>query len=239
MYRNRGKMPDINPGKGGGFRAPHYSHYWRRNFVIVRYDKTFVAIELISLLIIIATIFAVYLFAYQVPFEDPLSEIKNSFSAGQIVAIGISIIATALVTFLTRSSKNNLIIHLKIVAVVSILMILVLFGIKLNIDSQYNDESVFESFYEQYEQSENNDSQKLSISLSGIQMVDSKEAYIQDSMKAYTNFSVKSIFYMVIHIAIVILIFYLAHRLSTIEEKKEKVLKDDAVLFDDEKNVKY
>lgn len=241
MFRNREKVPDIstNSDKNGGYSAPHYSHYWNGRFIIIQYDKTFVAIELIAILIILLTVAAVYLFAYQVSFEDPIATIKNNFLTVQLISIGISLVATGLVTFLAKS-KETLIRNLRIVAIVSILIIVVFLGIKLYINSQYN-EDTFGEFYEKYEQPNSNEKNlnKISFGLSGIKVSSLKEAYIDESVDAYTNFSVKTMFYMIIHILVVIVIFYLSYRLSSIERKKEKISKDDEILYDEEENIKF
>lgn len=81
MFRNRSGVPNINTRTrnndgNGGYNV---LHYWNRRFVIIQYDKTFVAIELISALIILLTIIAVYLFAYKVPFEDPIATKNSNF----------------------------------------------------------------------------------------------------------------------------------------------------------------
>lgn len=245
MFRNRGEVPNINTNtdsdnKSGGYSAPHYSHYWNGNFVVIQYDKNFVAIELISALIILLTILAVYLFAYKVSFEDPIATTKSNFLTAQLISIGISLVATGLVTFFTKSSKEKLIRNLRIVAIVSMAIIAVFLVIKLNLDSKYN-ETTFGEFYEQYEQSNNKDKNlnKISFGMSGIKISSLKEAYIDESVNAYTNFSVKTMLYMIIHILVVIILFYLSYRLSVIERKKEKLAKDDAILYDEEENIKF
>ena len=58
-------------------------------------------------------------------------------------------------------------------------------------------------------------------------------------MDAYTNFTIKTILYMVLQLVITILIFYFSIRLTNIENKKDKLSKDDKILFDDVQNVKY
>ena len=235
MFKNRGEMPNINPNIGGndnggmGYRVPHYSHYWNGRFIVVHYDKTFVAIELIVTIIILLIVGAVYLFAYQVTFDDPIATIKNNFLTAQLVSIVVSLAVTGLVTFFTKSSKENLIKNLRIVAILSILIFIVLFGIKLNIDYQYNEQS----------KSNNKNSNTITFGLSGVKISTLKEAYISESVNAYTNFSVKAILYMAIHILLIIVIFYLSYRLSAIERKREKLAKDDAILYDEEENVKY
>lgn len=58
-------------------------------------------------------------------------------------------------------------------------------------------------------------------------------------MDAYTYFTIKTILYMVLQLVITILIFYFSIRLTNIENKKDKLSKDDKILFDDVQNVKY
>ncbi len=245
MFRNRGNLsdifhPTINDNTGnGGFRAPHYFHFWNGRFIIIRYDKTFVAIEIIALLLILSIVIAVYLFAYQIPFEDPISEIKNTFLNIQFGLICISIFATALVTFFTKSNKENLIKNLRLVAILSILAIIIFIGVKIYIDTKYN-ETTFEEFYEQYKQTESvKNLPKFSFNVLGFKVSDTREFYIEESINAYTNFTIKVVLYFIIHILFVFLIFYLSNRLSTIENKKEKLMKDDVVLYDDEENIKF
>ena len=64
MFRNRGEVPNIDIGQdngNGGYGVPHYSHYWRHRYIIIHYDKTFIAMELISAFLIILIAVAVYL----------------------------------------------------------------------------------------------------------------------------------------------------------------------------------
>ena len=60
------------------------------------------------------------------------------------------------------------------------MVVLILFGVKIHIDSQYNNESIFEEFYEQRKE-DIGDLNKLNISSSGMKILDAKEAYIQES----------------------------------------------------------
>ncbi|MGN1270565.1 MAG: hypothetical protein ACI4UX_00995 [Clostridia bacterium] len=244
MFRNRGEMPSINTGNNaeneGGYSAPHYSNYWNGRFIIIQYDRTFVAIEVISVFLILLIVASAYLFTYKTWFEDPIATIKNNFLTAQLVSIITSLGLIGLVTWLTKSSKENLIRNLKIIAIACAIVIFIFLGIKINMDRKYN-QNTFGEFYENYEKPKKNskDSNKIEVSLADVKILDPKEAYIEESTKAYTVFTIKTILYMVIHTVIVILTMYLSHRLTTIEEKKQKLAKDDLVLYDDEQNVKY
>ncbi len=243
MFRNRGEVPNIDIGQdngNGGYGVPHYSHYWRRygyyGYYIIHYDKTFIAMELISAFLIILIAVAVYLFAYQITFYDPIAETKTTFLTFQLISILATVILAGLITILSKQ-KETIIKGLKLVGIMSLLIVLIHLGSKIYLDSQYNEET-FGEFYETYEQG-NTGSKRLTIGLSGIQYLDDKEAYIEESVNAYTNFKVKTILYMVIYCITICIIFYLAHRLENMEDKKEELYKDDAVLFDEEENIKF
>ena len=240
MFRNR----RIIFGKGEdeencGYNPLHYSHYRNGRFIIIKYDKIFVALELVAYFLIVLIGLAVYLWGYQTTYNDPIAETKQGFITAQLVAIGISIIGAVLATFFTRSSKENLITNLKLIAILSIIMVVFFMGIKLCMDNQYN-ANTFEQYYEQYEApNEEKNTKKLSFELSGIKILEAKEAYIQESLNAYKHFSIKVTLYMIIHIAVAGVIFYLAKRLSKVEENKQELEQVDEILFDEEENVKY
>ena len=108
-------------------------------------------------------------------------------------------------------------------------------------DNQYNEEK-FNQFYEQYERGKGNYKENDRAILGNswtLKVIDSKEAYVRDSKTAYMQFTVKQILYVVINILVSMGILYLADRISKIEEKKERLAKDDIVLNDEEENVKY
>ena len=239
MFRNRGEVPNIDIGQdngNGGYGVPHYSHYWRHRYIIIHYDKTFIAMELISAFLIILIAVAVYLFAYQITFDDPIAEIKETFLNFQLISILATVILAALITILSKQ-KETIIKVLKLVGILSLLIVFIHLGLKIYLDSQYSEET-FGEFYEIYEQGDTN-SKRVTVGLSGIQYLDDKEAYIEDSVNAYTNFKIKTILYMVIYFITICIIFYLAHRLENMEDKKEELHKDDDVLFDEEENIKF
>lgn len=245
MFRNRGEVPNINVGKGidlgenEGYSAPNYSHYWNGRFIIIKYDKTFVAIELIAVLLMLIIASATYLFTYKVRFEDPIATVKSNFLTAQLISIITSMGLIAVVTFFTKSSKEKLIRNLKIISIICSVAIIVFLGIKISMDKKYN-KNVFAEFYEKYEKVNNTkNASKIKVGITGVEILNSKESYIEDSTKAYNVFTVKTVLYMVLQVLIVILTIYLSYRLTNIEIKKERLAKDDEVLYDEEQNVKY
>ena len=64
------------------------------------------------------------------------------------------------------------------------------------------------------------------------------EAYIQENVTAYLNFKVKTVTYIVIYILEILIMCYLIYRLKKHDNAKDKLEKDDEVLYDEEENVK-
>lgn len=217
-----------------------FNDYIPGRFIIIKCDKTYIAIELISYLIILLIAIVAFLYGTNSTFFDPIASVKSNFLIGQLICIGITILATVLASFFTKSSKENLITYLRIIAIASIIISIIFVFIKINYNSNYN-ENTFEQYYEQYEKQKDPKEERnnLNIGISGLSIVDSKTSYIEQSKSSYTTFTIKSSLYIALQILIGLIIFYLSYRLSSMEKKKNNVTKDDAVLFDNETNVKY
>ena len=66
-----------------------------------------------------------------------------------------------------------------------------------------------------------------------------KEYYVDECMKAYNIFGVRMYVVMGLNILIIMLLIYQIIKVSQIQEKREKLNKDDAILFDEEENIKF
>ena len=234
-------MEDNNENNNNNLNnGSFFNDYIPGHFIIIKFDKTYMAIELISYLIIILIAIVAFLYGTNSAFNDPIADIKNNFLTGQLICIGITILVAILVSCLTRSSKENLITYLRIITIASIVISIIFVFIKINFNSKYN-ENTFEQYYNQYEKQNDLKEERanLNINISGLGIVDSKTAYIEQNKNSYTNFTIKSSLYIVLQILIGLIIFYLSHRLSSMEKIKNNVSKDDDILFDNETNVKY
>ena len=103
------------------------------------------------------------------------------------------------------------------------------------VSGKYNEQE-FSNMYEQYEASSENENKRVVGLFTGIKTV--KEAYIQDNTNAYLNFKVKTVTYIVIYILTILVMIYLAYRLKKNEDQKDRLEKDDEILYDEEENVK-
>jgi len=198
-------------------------------------NKSFFIIQLIFAIIISGFIFGLYFFVLETSYEDPIAIEKNNVLTLQLVMIGISLIITLLITIFTRD-KKKLIQKFKLIVIISILMIITQFTIKIYMDSQYNEE-VFEQFYEQTNPDSEN-KKGITLGLYGVRISSEKESYVQKSVALYNLFKIKTLLYIIIHSIFVILIIYLTIKLIMIEEKRDRIAKDD-IIFGEKKWKKY
>lgn len=65
-----------------------------------------------------------------------------------------------------------------------------------------------------------------------------KQYYIDECIEAYNVFKVKSYATLIVHLLLNMLLIYQILKMQKNNEKKERLNKDDIVLFDEEENVK-
>ena len=150
----------------------------------------------ILLVIIIGAITFIWL--GKTDFNDPIMKEKQNLLTIQLITPLISIILAVVTTFLSRS-KEEMIKLLKIIAIVSMCIIIVTIGMQINMNSKYTEEK-FEEFYEQYEKQneKSEDGEKISIGFTGVKLTTAKENYIEKSKASYRNFKIKSTIYIAI-----------------------------------------
>ena len=252
MFRNRGNLPHIefnqgrnenhndNKGTQEKFHVPHYSDYMIYRDYIIYYDKNFFIIQMIISVLLLLLVVMVYLYGYKVSIFDPIKDVKNAVLTMQLIQAIAVIGITAIMMYFSKN-KQSLIKNLIVISILSIIMSFTTTGIKMYMDKKYTEE-VFEQFYEEYAEDKENytDIAKVTIGITGnINIMDSKEAYIQNCKTAYTQFSIKTMIYSILNLLISVATFYIVYRLNNIEKKKEMLAKDDIILNDEEENVKY
>ena len=209
----------------------HYGH----RIGIFYYDNYYQMIAIIIIFIIIGIIFFV---TYKPPVNDPIKDTKK-----MIISIYISIILvlgvfTILINYFSKN-KNVLIKRLIAILLISIITIFVFFAIKINMDSNYT-RSKFEQIYEQeYGEQKSNNKNKIKIGLTGVEMKNEKENYIDECIEAYNIFGIKMYGIFVVNILFIILLIYQIVKVLQIKKIKNRLSKEDDILFDEEENVKF
>ena len=78
----------------------------------------------------------------------------------------------------------------------------------------------------------------ISINIDGLKVKEAKQSYIDESIIAYKFFSYKSVAVAILYIIIILFNLAMIVRLIKMQEKNDRLNKDDIILFDEEENVK-
>lgn len=242
-FMGRGEVPSINNDSTGENQGNSVNGFYRRfryyrTCYYIPLDNTYVIMQMIATFLILIVGVIAFLATYESTIVDPIESIKKLFINSHLIAIGILLSITLIVNFFSKSAIS-MIRRLLIICVISIISMLIFFVIKINLDTTYT-KSEFEQFYVE-ENSKGNSITKsrIDIGITGMSIKTEKEYYIDECMKLYNIFKAKTYGALGIHILLNILLIYQILRILKLEGKKDKLKKDDLILFDEEQNVKY
>lgn len=234
---NIGDVQDNKNGQGYGYYRRYGYH--GRLYYYIPLDNTYVIMQMILTFIILIVGVITFFAIYKSTIIDPIESTKKLFMNSYLVILGI-VLAMILINNFFSKSERALIKGLVIISSISIVIMLVFFGIKLNLDTTYTKEK-FEQFYTEQnidESSNNITKSKIDIGIGGMSIKTQKEYYIDECSKLYTIFSAKA--YAILGLHFLLNILFVCQILKTLkmQEKRDKLNKDDLVLFDEEENVK-
>ena len=122
--------------------------------------------------------------------------------------------------------------------IVTFIILIEPFGIKLDLDNTYTP-SKFEQFFTEQNATETiNKKSKIDIGMTGVSIKTEKEYYIDECIKLYNIFKIKSCGTLGLHFLLNILLIYQIIKFQKTKENKNKYDKDNLILFDEEQNVK-
>lgn len=245
-FMGRGSMPSVGNNNIGGpgnnnFNGHGYHrspYFYRRFYYYIPLDNTYVIMQMIVTFIILIVGGITFLATYKSTIIDPIEDIKKLFINTHLI-ITVIFLAITFIINLSSKKESDLMKRLVLMATVSIITMLVFLGIKLNLDTTYT-ESVFEQFYtEQNINGGTNEKSKIDIGITGMSIKTEKEYYIDECVKLYNIFKIKSYGSLGLHLLLNILLIYQVLKVQKIQNKKEKLDKDDLILFDEEQNIKF
>ena len=135
--------------------------------------------------------------------------------------------------------KNILIKRLIAIMSISIVTILIFWGIRANMDSTYIKNKFEQIYIQEYADQKSDTKSKFDVDLAGVQMKTEKEYYVDECAKAYNIFGIRMYAIFGINILLIILLIYQISKILQIQNRRDKLSKDDAILFDNEENVKF
>lgn len=234
MFMDRGSMPSL--GNSGGSSFGRHSQCYSRTYVPL--DNIFVIMQMIATFIILIIGGIAYLIGYKSSIVDPIEGLKRTFIMAHFITVAVFFVILLIATVF---SKNKMIsvIRLVIICAMSIIAMLIFFGIKLNLDKTYTEDK-FKYFYAEQNIAEKSNSKlKVDIGLTGVSLKSDEEYYIDQCMKLYNNFKIITYLILGMHFFINALLVYQILRVGKAQDKREIMNKDDLILFDEEENVKF
>lgn len=240
-FMNRGDIPSMDKDSIQDRNDyDDYSHYrYRQRYgYYIPLDNTYVVMEMIVTFLILIVGSITFFATYKSTIIDPIEGVKKLFINSHLIIIGICLVTTLMINFFSKS-KTLLLKRLGVISVVSMIIMLVFLGIKLNLDVTYTKNRFEQFFMEQNIQDDSNTKSRVNIGINGVSIKTEKEYYIDECMKLYNIFKVKTYGTLGLQLLLNILLIYQIVRMIKIEEKKDKMNKDDLILFDEEQNVRF
>lgn len=253
-YMGRGGFSSFGGGGLGGGLGPDNNDnnndnrhngrmYYRGGFFRMYYyiplDNTYVIFQMIAAIIIFTIAGITFLTTYKPSVIDPLEDTKRIIMNSYIIITLSLVVITILANYFSKD-KNALIKRLFVILAISIITIFVFFGVKANLDSTYTKDKFEQIYTQEHGNEKNSDTKsKFDIGLTGMQMKTEKEYYIDECVKAYNIFAIRMYGIVALNVLLIILLIYQVSKVSKIQDKRDQLSKDDAILFDEEENIKF
>lgn len=236
-FMGRGDRPSI--GDNNTSNCQHGAPFlYSRFYYYIPLDNTYVIMELIATFIILIVGAITFLMAYKSTIIDPIENIKKLFINAHLIVIAI-FLAITLVVNLFSKKESELISRLILTAITSIVIMMLFAGPKFYLDKTYT-KTEFEKIYtEQNANKIDSKKTKVGIGLAGVNIKTEKEYYVDECVKLYNIFKTKSYGTLGLHLLLNLLLIYQIFKVEKIQNKKERLDKDDIILKDEEQNVKY
>ena len=236
-FLGRGKGPSLgnnNSNRTGNF---HRIPFFYRRYYYIPLDNTYVLMQMIVTFIILIVGVITFLVTYKSDIVDPIESTKKLFINAHLIVIAIFLIFTIIINLFSKK-EADLIRRLVLLALISISTMILFLGVKLDLDVTYT-KAKFEEIYTEANTTETTDERsKIDIGLAGVSIKTEQEYYIDECMKLYNIFKVKSYGTLGIHLLLNILLVYQILKIKKIQNKKKRLNKDDLILYDEEQNIK-
>ena len=145
-FMGRGEVPSINFGNNSNDNNTNQNNkereeeklfalgrlYGRRYYIYLKEDSTYVAISVTLTLIMLITAAVAYLATYKSTIIDPIEGVKKLFLNSQLIITILLLVATVIAKIYSKS-EESLIKRLMIVFGISMLTMLIFYGIKIGL----------------------------------------------------------------------------------------------------------
>ena len=191
-------------------------------------------INLLILLSIILIILVFLVFFYKPNSIDFLLELKNTFTNGIIIILGILVSAIIISNVLIKEKKilSNL---LKIILLFNIMFIVIFIGVEANLNKTYNNEEKYDTKIENKSDKEYIDMWKSLLSMD-MQTKTEREIFIDENMSQYTYFRIRVYLVFVLYVITMMATTYMISKIDKSIKGQEKLKDFDRILLKNENN---
>lgn len=232
-YFGRGKGIGIGFGTGGRIR---FGPRLFRRCYYVPLDNTYVLMQMIASFIILIVCVIAFLLKYESNIIDPIKDIKEIFINVHLIVIGVFLLMNLMISFLSRK-ESKIVERLILLLIISFLFMLVFVLIRLDWDKTYT-KNKFEQICEEQNYFEDGKLNSV-IDFYTMSIKTEKEYYISECVNSYNLFKVRTYTLLGIHTLLNILLVCQILKLQKIQTKKQRLEKDEVILFDQEQNIRF
>lgn len=185
----------------------------------------------IALIVIFILIFLIF---FKKPnWTDFLGEIKNTFTIGMVVILGIIMfsILFAKIFIKERKTLNNL---LKILLFCNIVLLVVFFYTESVLDKTYNNEETFGNFYDT-KLEEKTDEEYVDLWQTflnqKVKTKSAREVFIEENMTQFIYFKIRVYLIFILYVITIMANSYLILKLEKAIKARKILDKDDKIIF--------
>lgn len=199
-----------------------------------------IIINILIIAIIVLLVFVFIVFFYKPNMIDYLEEIKNTFTYGMTIILGIITVLIISFNILLKDKKmlSNL---LKILLFFNIICLILFFYIEAFLDNTYNNEENFGNIYdtkiENKTDKEYVDFWKTFLEQE-VQTKTEKEVFIGENIKQFRYFKIRVYLILILYVILMMANTYMISKIDKGIKGREILEKNDKILFKDEKNVR-
>ena len=172
----------------------------------IKKEKSIRRINVFMAILFALILFIFIIFFYKPKYIDFLKDIKNTFTIGMIIILGIIIISIILAVIFIKGKRtlNNL---LKLLLFSNIILLVVFFYTSYVLDKTYNNEEVFGEFYDTKLQ-EKTDEEYVDVLQTllkqEIHMKTAREVFINENMTQFTYFKIRVYLIFILYVITII-----------------------------------
>ena len=185
----------------------------------------------IALIVIFILIFLIF---FKKPnWTDFLEEIKNTFTIGMVVILGIIMFSILFAKIFIKEKKtlNNL---LKILLFCSIVLLVVFFYTESVLDKTYNNEETFGNFYDT-KLEEKTDEEYVDLWQTflnqEVKTKSAREVFIEENMTQFIYFKIRVYLIFILYVITIMANSYLILKLEKAIKARKILDKDDKIIF--------